>query len=58
LGFVLAFFAVCLGFGMVWHIWWLAGGSLACGAVALLRHSWMAPAEVHLPPQQAAAGAL
>jgi cytochrome o ubiquinol oxidase subunit 1 len=58
LGFVLAFFAVCLGFGMVWHIWWLAWGSLACGAVALLRHSWMAPAEVHLPPQQAAAGAL
>src|SRR5471032_2432539 len=33
LGFAMAFFAVGLGFGMIWHIWWLAGTGLA-GIVA------------------------
>jgi cytochrome o ubiquinol oxidase subunit 1 len=23
-GFIMAFFAVALGFGMIWHIWWMA----------------------------------
>ena len=36
-GFICAFFAVLLGFSLIWHIWWLAvrglGGAYAAGVV-------------------------
>jgi cytochrome o ubiquinol oxidase subunit 1 len=39
-GFISAFFAVFLGFGLIWHIWWLVIlGIIACLAV-LLRQAW------------------
>ncbi|HEY4342495.1 MAG TPA: cytochrome o ubiquinol oxidase subunit I [Steroidobacteraceae bacterium] len=39
-GFVTAFFAVFLGFGLIWHIWWLVIlGIVACVGV-LLRQAW------------------
>jgi cytochrome o ubiquinol oxidase subunit 1 len=39
-GFVTAFFAVFLGFGLIWHIWWLVIlGIIACVGV-LLRQAW------------------
>jgi cytochrome o ubiquinol oxidase subunit 1 len=40
-GFFLAFFAVALGFALIWHIWWMAGfgllGSVATGLVQAWR---------------------
>jgi cytochrome o ubiquinol oxidase subunit I len=35
-GFVTAFFAVVTGFGLIWHIWWLAILRLACAVLTLL----------------------
>ncbi|RYF33748.1 MAG: cytochrome o ubiquinol oxidase subunit I [Comamonadaceae bacterium] len=49
LGVVLAFFAVALGFGMVWHIWWLAAAGGVGIVAALLWHSWRPTPEIHLP---------
>ena len=60
LGFVLAFFAVPFGFGMIWHIGWLALGALACMLATLLRQAWRTDTEVEVRPdtiQQAGAGA-
>jgi cytochrome o ubiquinol oxidase subunit 1 len=45
-GFFLAFFAVVLGFSLIWHIWWLAGvGLLGCAAVCL-RQAWRTKTEI------------
>ncbi len=39
-GFISAFFAVVLGFSLIWHIWWLVIlGIIACVGV-LLRQAW------------------
>ncbi|MEB0057611.1 MULTISPECIES: cytochrome o ubiquinol oxidase subunit I [unclassified Variovorax] len=57
LGFFLAFFAVVLGFSMVWHIWWLAVvGSIGIVA-ALLWHSWRPTPEIHVPARTLEASA-
>jgi cytochrome o ubiquinol oxidase subunit 1 len=40
LGFLLAFFAVILGFALIWHIWWLASVGLLGAIAASLRHAW------------------
>ncbi|RYE67609.1 MAG: cytochrome o ubiquinol oxidase subunit I [Oxalobacteraceae bacterium] len=50
LGFVLAFFAVAMGFAMVWHIWWLALVGIGGVVAATLWHSWGATGEVLVTP--------
>ena len=35
-GFVSAFFAVVIGFAMIWHIWWMAGLGVFGAFVTLL----------------------
>ena len=38
LGCSIAFFAFCIGFGMIWHIWWLAGlGLFSTIAASIVR---------------------
>jgi cytochrome o ubiquinol oxidase subunit 1 len=44
-GFVLAFFAVVMGFALVWHIWWLAIAGVIGLAVAGLVHAWRTSGE-------------
>jgi len=39
-GFVTAFFAVVIGFAMIWHIWWMAIFGVACAAATLLAFGW------------------
>ncbi|AMM26312.1 cytochrome o ubiquinol oxidase subunit I [Variovorax sp. PAMC 28711] len=56
LGVVLAFFAVCLGFGMVWHIWWLGLAGAVCIVAATLWHSWGPTAEIRVPARALKAG--
>lgn len=40
LGFLMAFFTVLGGFGMVWHAWWAAIISLVAIVVLLVHESW------------------
>src|SRR5262249_5120609 len=39
-GFIIAFFAVATGFGMIWHIWWMAVLGVLGAAVTMLAFGW------------------
>ena len=39
-GFISAFFAVLLGFGLIWHIWWLVMVAIIACLAVLLRQAW------------------
>jgi cytochrome o ubiquinol oxidase subunit I len=49
LGFFVAFFAVILGFSLIWHIWWLALVGLLGTITVGLRHAWKIDLEDHIP---------
>jgi cytochrome o ubiquinol oxidase subunit 1 len=53
-GFVTAFFAVVIGFAMIWHIWWMAILGLACAIVTLLVFGWMERVEDEVSGEQLA----
>jgi cytochrome o ubiquinol oxidase subunit I len=54
-GVFLAFFAVILGFALIWRIYWLAGvGLIGAVAVALIEF-WKTDLEIRVPAQQVAA---
>src|ERR1700738_2495933 len=53
-GFVTAFFAVVMGFALIWHIWWLAILGLACAVVTLLAFGWVQRAEMEVSGEQLA----
>jgi cytochrome o ubiquinol oxidase subunit 1 len=40
LGFFVAFFAVILGFALIWHIWWMAIIGLFGILAVTTRHAW------------------
>jgi cytochrome o ubiquinol oxidase subunit 1 len=40
IGVIVAFFAVVLGFALIWHIWWLAMLGLLGALAAAIRHTW------------------
>jgi cytochrome o ubiquinol oxidase subunit I len=44
-GFVTAFFAVIVGFALIWHIWWLAGLGLAGAFATFVVFAWRDVAE-------------
>ncbi|HEY6642638.1 cytochrome o ubiquinol oxidase subunit I [Povalibacter sp.] len=48
-GFLIAVFAVVLGFSLIWHIWWLAGLGLAGCLAVWLMLSWRTDREVAIP---------
>ena len=53
-GFINAFFAVVIGFAMIWHIWWMAGLG-ALGALAtILAFAFRDGAEVEIPAERLA----
>jgi cytochrome o ubiquinol oxidase subunit I len=54
LGFATAFFAVMLGFALIWHIWWLALIGLVCAIGLTLVHSWHLDTEIHLSAKEVA----
>jgi cytochrome o ubiquinol oxidase subunit 1 len=41
IGVVIAFFAVILGFALVWHIWWMAAAGLGGIVAAGLARAWV-----------------
>jgi cytochrome o ubiquinol oxidase subunit I len=53
-GFVTAFFAVLMGFALIWHIWWLAILGLACAALTLIAFGWMVRHEQEVSGEQLA----
>jgi cytochrome o ubiquinol oxidase subunit 1 len=39
-GFIIAFFAVVMGFALIWHIWWIAMLAILAAAVTALVAGW------------------
>jgi cytochrome o ubiquinol oxidase subunit I len=54
-GVILAFFAVILGFSLIWHIWWLVIVGLIGMAGAGLSHAWSMDREIVIPADEIAA---
>src|SRR5580700_1712855 len=54
-GFYLAFFAVLLGFSLIWRIWWGAGVGLLGAIVVCLMLAWRTDAEIEVPKEKVAA---
>jgi cytochrome o ubiquinol oxidase subunit 1 len=50
-GVILAGLGVALGFGMIWHIWWLAALGLAGMLFAVIAHSFNYDRETDIPAQ-------
>jgi len=55
IGFVTAFFAVVMGFALIWHIWWMAAAGLAGIVLGALVHAWRVEGEVEIPVETLAA---
>jgi cytochrome o ubiquinol oxidase subunit I len=51
-GFVTAFFAVIIGFALIWHIWWMAGVGLLGATVTWLAFMFRTHDEVEIPAEQ------
>jgi len=54
-GFFLAFFAVLLGFSLIWRIGWGAGLGLLGAIVVGLVQAWRTDGEIEVPVEQVAA---
>jgi cytochrome o ubiquinol oxidase subunit 1 len=54
-GIFLAFFAVILGFALIWRIEWLAAIGLIGAVVVVLREAWQTDLEVRIPAAEVAA---
>jgi cytochrome o ubiquinol oxidase subunit 1 len=54
-GFFLAFFAVLLGFSLIWRIWWGAGVGLLGVIVVGLMQAWRTDGEIEVPAEKVAA---
>ena len=53
-GFVTAFFAVVIGFAMIWHIWWMAGLGVLGAFVTMLAFAFRDGDEIEIPAEQIA----
>jgi len=47
-GAILAALSVAAGFGMIWHIWWLAAGGLAAIVAVAIGHSFNQDRDFHI----------
>jgi cytochrome o ubiquinol oxidase subunit I len=52
IGFVNAFFAVVIGFAMIWHIWWIAILGLFGAFVAVLVFAFRGEDEIEIPAER------
>jgi cytochrome o ubiquinol oxidase subunit 1 len=49
IGFVNAFFAVVIGFALIWHIWWMASVGLLGAFMTLLAFAFRDEEEFEVP---------
>jgi cytochrome o ubiquinol oxidase subunit 1 len=54
-GFYIAFFAVLLGFSLIWRIWWGVGFGLLGVIVVCLMQAWRTDGEIEVPAEKVAA---
>jgi cytochrome o ubiquinol oxidase subunit 1 len=54
-GVFIAFFAVILGFALIWRIYWLAAVGLIGAVAVALWQAWKADREIHVPAEDVAA---
>jgi len=50
IGFIIAFFAVMIGFAGIWHIWWMAIVGFLAAVVAAAVFGWSENREVEVSP--------
>jgi cytochrome o ubiquinol oxidase subunit 1 len=55
IGVFLGFFAVVVGFALIWRISWLAAIGTVGAIIVVLRQSWSADREIRVPAEQVAA---
>jgi cytochrome o ubiquinol oxidase subunit I len=53
-GFINAFFAVVIGFALIWHIWWLAALGAVGAFVTILFFAFRDEDEIEIPPERIA----
>jgi cytochrome o ubiquinol oxidase subunit 1 len=53
-GFVCAFFATVMGFGLIWHIWWLVGVAFVGAYATFVAFAWRDRHEDRIPADQLA----
>ena len=53
-GFVTAFFAVVIGFAMIWHVWWMADLGVFGAFVTLLAFAFRRRSEIEVPAEHIA----
>jgi cytochrome o ubiquinol oxidase subunit 1 len=53
-GFVTAFFAVTIGFAMIWHIWWMAALGVLGAFATVLAFAFREEEEIEIPADQIA----
>ena len=51
-GFVVAFFATLVGFGLIWHIWWLVIAGLIGAYVTFVVFAWRDRGEDEIPVEE------
>jgi cytochrome o ubiquinol oxidase subunit 1 len=54
IGFVNAFFAVVLGFALIWHIWWMAGFGLLGIVAGMMAFAFRREDEIEVPVEEIA----
>ena len=53
-GFVTAFFAVVMGFALIWHIWWMVGLGLLGAFITFMVFAWRHEDEYEVPAAELA----
>jgi len=53
-GFITAFFAVIMGFALIWHIWWMAILGFVCAVLTLFAFGWSVRTEETISGEQLA----
>jgi cytochrome o ubiquinol oxidase subunit I len=53
-GFINAFFAVVIGFALIWHIWWMAGLGVLGALATVLAFAFRDREEIEIPAEQLA----
>ncbi len=53
-GFITAFFAVVIGFAMIWHIWWMVIVGLIGAFATFVWFAWRDEHEYEIPAEEVA----